>query len=42
MAGINVDLDANPHDHNLNTAFQEKRQTLFVPADLTTSALLHL
>lgn len=31
MAGINVDLDANPHDHNLNLAFQEKRQTALCP-----------
>lgn len=38
---MNVDLDANPHDHDLKMAFQEKHQ-LFVPTDLATSALLHL
>lgn len=37
MAGINVDLDANPHDHNLNMAFQEKRQTFFVPHYVCTA-----
>lgn len=39
---MNVNLDANPCNHNLKTAFQGKHQTAICPCRPHYSALLHL